>query len=117
MSEKSENKTLEKDAEQLNPCLSIANRIEKEIYSDSPSQVNRGNVIARGVNADLDELRDIKKTGKDFLLKMQEREAQRTGVTSLKISFNNVFGYYIEVRNTHKDKVPPEWIRKQTRSE
>ena len=114
LSEKSENKTLEKYAEQLNPCLSIANRIEKEIYSDSPSQVNRGNVIARGVNADLDELRDIKKTGKDFLLKMQEREAQRTGITSLKISFNNVFGYYIEVRNTHKDKVPPEWIRKQT---
>lgn len=114
LSEKSENKTLEKYAEQLNPCLSIANRIEKEVYSDSPSQVNRGNVIARGVNADLDELRDIKKTGKDFLLKMQEREAQRTGITSLKISFNNVFGYYIEVRNTHKDKVPPEWIRKQT---
>ena len=108
------NATLEKYAEQLNPCQLIADRIEKEIYPDPPSQLNRGGVVARGVNAELDELRDIKTTGKDFLLKMQEREIERTGITSLKISFNNVFGYYIEVRNTHKDKVPAEWIRKQT---
>ncbi|MBN2261311.1 MAG: DNA mismatch repair protein MutS, partial [Prolixibacteraceae bacterium] len=108
------NATLEKYAEQLNPCQLIADRIEKEIYPDPPSQINRGGVVARGVNAELDELREIKTTGKDFLLKMQEREIERTGITSLKISFNNVFGYYIEVRNTHKDKVPAEWIRKQT---
>jgi DNA mismatch repair protein MutS len=108
------NPTLEKFAEQLNPCQSIADRIDREIYPDPPSQVNRGNVIARAVNASLDELRDIKTIGKDYLLAMQEREIERTGITSLKISFNNVFGYYIEVRNTHKDKVPGEWIRKQT---
>lgn len=108
------NKTLEKYAEQLNPCQSIAERIEKEIYPDPPAQINKGNTIAEGVNAELDELRTIKRSGKDFLVKMQAREIQRTGISSLKISFNNVFGYYIEVRNTHKDKVPPEWIRKQT---
>lgn len=108
------NPTLEKYAEQLNPCHIIADRIDREIYPDPPALVNKGNIIARGVNADLDELRDIKTVGKDYLLKMQEREIERTGITSLKISFNNVFGYYIEVRNTHKDKVPPEWIRKQT---
>ncbi|MGF7137775.1 DNA mismatch repair protein MutS [Roseimarinus sediminis] len=110
----SENKTLEKYAEQLNPCQSIAERIEKEIYPDPPAQINKGNTIAEGVNAELDELRTIKRSGKDFLVKMQAREIQRTGISSLKISFNNVFGYYIEVRNTHRDKVPPEWIRKQT---
>ncbi|MCF8360808.1 MAG: DNA mismatch repair protein MutS [Prolixibacteraceae bacterium] len=108
------NDTLIKFGEQLNPCKTIVGRIEKEIFPDPPSQVVRGNVIAPGVNSDLDELREIKTSSKDFLLKMQEREIKRTGIPSLKISFNNVFGYYIEVRNTHKDKVPPEWIRKQT---
>lgn len=111
---KAENNSLKKFAEQLNPCQTIANRIENELYPDPPTQVNRGNVIAEGFNEELDELRKIKTSGKDFLIEMQEREIKRTGIPSLKISFNNVFGYYIEVRNTHKDKVPPEWIRKQT---
>lgn len=110
----SENKTLEGYADQLNPCEKIATRIENEIFPDPPNQVIKGNVIAPGVDKDLDELRDIKNTGKDFLVKMQEREVAETGITSLKIGFNNVFGYYIEVRNTHKDKVPANWIRKQT---
>ncbi len=108
------NKTLENFAEQLNPCKNISDRIERELYPDPPIQVIRGNTIASGINTELDELREIKSSGKNFLLKMQEREIARTGITSLKISFNNVFGYYIEVRNTHKEKVPPEWIRKQT---
>lgn len=111
---KSKNSTLEKFAEQLNSCKLIADRIENEIYPDPPAQVNRGNTIAPGVNTELDELRDIKTSGKDYLLKMQQREIEQTGITSLKFGFNNVFGYYIEVRNTHKDKVPPQWIRKQT---
>ncbi|MEN6455566.1 MAG: DNA mismatch repair protein MutS [Prolixibacteraceae bacterium] len=101
-------------AEQLNPCLSIRERIEREISSDPPMMVNRGNVIRSGVSAELDELRTLAYSGKDFLAQMQERESIRTGISSLKISYNNVFGYYIEVRNTHKDKVPPDWIRKQT---
>jgi DNA mismatch repair protein MutS len=112
--EQSGSTSLESFAEQLNPCAKIADRIEKEIYPDPPSQLSKGNTIAAGVDAALDELREIKSNGKDFLLKMQEREIARTGITSLKISFNNVFGYYIEVTNTHKDKVPAEWIRKQT---
>lgn len=107
-------KTLLHYAEQLNPCQSIHDRIARELYPDPPSQVNRGNVIAQGVSSELDELRDMKSTGKDFLVKMQEREIRETGISSLKISFNSVFGYYIEVRNTHKDKVPDTWIRKQT---
>ncbi len=110
----SKNSTLEKLAEQLNPCQLIADKIEREIYPEPPAQINKGNIIASGVSSELDDLREIKKHGKDYLLKMQEREVQRTGITSLKFGFNNVFGYYIEVRNTHKDKVPPEWIRKQT---
>lgn len=101
-------------AEQLNPCLSIRERIEREISNDPPMLVNRGNVIRSGVSAELDELRTLAYSGKDYLAQMQERESARTGISSLKISYNNVFGYYIEVRNTHKDKVPPEWIRKQT---
>lgn len=105
---------LQRFAEQLNPCESIRQRIEKEIHPDPPTLVNKGGVIASGVNAELDELRRLAFSGKDYLAQMQEREAERTGITSLKIAFNNVFGYYIEVRNTHKDKVPPEWIRKQT---
>ncbi len=101
-------------AEQLNLCRTIRDRIEKEIFPNPPLAVAKGQVIANGVSADLDELRGLAFSGKDFLQKMQDRESARTGIPSLKISFNNVFGYYIEVRNTHKDKVPPEWIRKQT---
>jgi DNA mismatch repair protein MutS len=101
-------------AEQLNLCQTIRDRIEKEIVPNPPLAVVKGQVIAKGVSPDLDELRGLAFSGKDFLQKMQERESARTGIPSLKISFNNVFGYYIEVRNTHKDKVPPEWIRKQT---
>jgi DNA mismatch repair protein MutS len=105
---------LKKIAEQLNPCPTLRERIEHDIHPDPPNQLNRGNVIARGVSAELDELRDIVYSGKDFLIRLQEREIKNTGISSLKVGFNNVFGYYIEVRNTHKDKVPPEWIRKQT---
>jgi len=108
------NDNLQRFAEQLNPCESIRKRIEKEIHPDPPTLVNKGSVIASGVSEDLDELRTLAFSGKDYLAKMQEREAEQTGITSLKIAFNNVFGYYIEVRNTHKDKVPAEWIRKQT---
>ena len=105
---------MQRFAEQLNPCESIRTRIEKEIHPDPPALVNKGHVIASGVSPELDELRELAFSGKDYLARLQEREAERTGISSLKISFNNVFGYYIEVRNTHKDKVPPEWIRKQT---
>ena len=100
--------------EQLNPCTLIRDRIEREINPDAPNQVNRGNIICRGVDAQLDELRDISCSGKDYLVAMQRSLSDQTGIPSLKIAYNNVFGYYIEVRNTHKDKVPPEWIRKQT---
>ncbi len=99
---------------QLEPCSDIKERIEREIMEDAPSMVNKGGVIADGVSAELDELRDILHSGKDYLVSLQQREIERTGIPSLKISYNNVFGYYIEVRNTHKDKVPEEWIRKQT---
>lgn len=100
--------------EQLNPCSSIRERMEREITNDPPVQISRGNVIQQGVSAELDELRKIAYSGKDYLAQMQERESKRTGIPSLKIAFNNVFGYYIEVRNTHKDKVPEDWVRKQT---
>lgn len=100
--------------EQLNACKLIRDRIEKEIQPDPPSLVNKGGVIAKGVNTELDELRTIAYSGKDYLLQVQQREIENTGIPSLKIAFNNVFGYYIEVRNTHKDKVPADWIRKQT---
>jgi len=110
----SHNPVLKRLAEQLNPCQSIRDRIEKEIFPNPPMLIVKGHIIARGVSAELDELRDLAFSGKDYLQKMQERESERTGISSLKISFNNVFGYYIEVRNTHKDKVPEEWIRKQT---
>jgi DNA mismatch repair protein MutS len=100
--------------EQMNPCRTIAEKIEKELNSDPPVQINKGNAIATGVSPELDELRTILYSGKDYLMDLQARESERTGITSLKVSFNNVFGYYIEVRNTHKDKVPAEWIRKQT---
>ncbi len=101
-------------AEQLNPCRTIADKIETELNNDPPVQIARGNAIARGISVELDELRTILYSGKDYLADLQSRESERTGISSLKVSFNNVFGYYIEVRNTHKDKVPPEWIRKQT---
>ena len=108
------NEALRKIGDQLNPCLNIRDRIEKEVFSDPPALLSKGNYIANGVSADLDEYRKLAYSGKDYLIQIQQREIERTGITSLKISFNNVFGYYIEVRNTHKDKVPPEWIRKQT---
>lgn len=112
--EESDEPSLCRIGEQLNLCQSIRERIEHEINNDPPALLNKGGVIARGVNPDLDELRAIAYSGKDYLLQVQQRESERTGIPSLKIAFNNVFGYYIEVRNTHKDKVPPEWIRKQT---
>ena len=108
------NDVLRHFGEQLNPCKIIRDRIAHEINPDASNVANRGNVICSGVNAELDELREISHSSKDYLLKLQQSESERTGIPSLKISYNNVFGYYIEVRNTHKDKVPPEWIRKQT---
>ena len=100
--------------EQLNPCSTIADKIGREIVEDAPAALNRGEVIKQGVDAELDELRDIAYRGKDYLSSLQQRESQRTGIPSLKVGYNNVFGYYIEVTNTHRDKVPQEWIRKQT---
>lgn len=110
----SSNNHLKKIGEQLNPCLLIAERLEKEINPNPPALVNKGDVICSGVNTDLDELRNLAFKGKDYLLQMQVKEAEKTGIPSLKISFNNVFGYYLEVTNTHKNKVPTDWIRKQT---
>ena len=101
-------------ADQLNPCTLINTRISNEIHPEAPAMVNKGGVIREGVNTELDELRSIAYHGKDYLLKIQQREAERTGITSLKVGFNNVFGYYIEVTHTHKDKVPSDWTRKQT---
>ena len=109
-----DNGSLNTIGEQLNPCIGIRQRIEKEIAPDPPLMVNKGGVIREGVNEELDELRRIAYSGKDYLLKLQQRESDLTGIPSLKIGYNNVFGYYIEVRNTHKDKIPAEWIRKQT---
>ena len=109
-----DNASLNRIGEQLNICRSIRDRIEKEINNDPPLLVNKGGVIKQGVSAELDELRGIAYSGKDYLLQIQQRESEQTGIPSLKIGYNNVFGYYIEVRNTHKDKVPPEWVRKQT---
>lgn len=109
-----DNPSLRRIGEQLNLCASIRDKIAKEITNDPPLLVNKGGVIANGVNAELDELRKIAYSGKDYLLQIQQRESELTGIPSLKIAYNNVFGYYIEVRNTHKDKVPAEWIRKQT---
>ncbi len=109
-----ENKMLRRFAEQLNPCDLIRRKIEREIVPDPPNALNKGKVIAPGVSDELDELREIAYSGKDYLLNLQKRESEKHGIPSLKVSFNNVFGYYIEVRNTHKDKVPEDWIRKQT---
>ena len=105
---------LQRIGEQLNLCESIRDRIEREIQNDPPQLVQKGGVIRDGVNDELDELRHIAYSGKDYLLQIQEREAQETGIASLKVGYNNVFGYYLEVRNTYKDKVPQEWVRKQT---
>lgn len=109
-----DNETLKKIADQLNPCKLISEKIHKEIQNDPPIVLNKGDVIREGVNEELDELRKLARSGKNYLLEIQQRESEKTGIPSLKIAFNNVFGYYIEVRNTHKDKVPETWIRKQT---
>ena len=109
-----DNDSLHRIGEQLNLCVSIRDKIAKEITADPPLLVNKGGVIADGVNKELDELRQIAYSGKDYLLHIQQRESEITGIPSLKVAYNNVFGYYIEVRNAHKDKVPAEWIRKQT---
>ncbi len=112
--EKSDNETLKRLSEQLNLCNSVIEKIENEIKEEPSNNVNKGNVIADGVSKELDDLRKISQSGKTYLAEMQIREEKRTGIPKIKISFNNVFGYFIEVRNTHKDKVPEEWIRKQT---
>ena len=109
-----DNASLNRIGEQLNLCISIRDRIAKEINNDPPLLINKGGVIKDGVNEELDELRRISYSGKDYLLQIQQRESEQTGIPSLKVAYNNVFGYYIEVRNIHKDKVPQEWIRKQT---
>jgi len=110
----SDEPSLKEIGEKLNPCPVIRDRIEREVQPDPPSLINKGNIVNKGINEDLDSLREIAYSGKDYLLKIQQREIEATGISSLKISFNNVFGYYIEVRNAHKDKVPENWIRKQT---
>ena len=112
--EASDNESIHRIGEQLNVCRTIRDRIAREVKPDPPLLVAKGGVIADGVNEELDELRRIAYSGKDYLLQMQQRESEATEIPSLKIAFNNVFGYYIEVRNTHKDKVPETWIRKQT---
>ena len=106
--------SLKKIGDQLNLCQLIREKITKEVVPDPPILLNKGNVIAKGINKELDQLREIAYSGKDYLLQIQQRESEETGIPSLKVSYNNVFGYYIEVRNTHKDKVPSGWIRKQT---
>lgn len=109
-----ENHSLQKIAEQLNPCTLMRDRLQNELNEEAPVLLSKGNVISKGVNAELDELRAIAFSGKDYLLQIQQRETERTGISSLKVSYNNVFGYYLEVTNVHKDKVPQDWIRKQT---
>ncbi len=105
---------LQKMAEQINPCSSLANKLNTELKEDPPITVNKGNVIADGISKELDDLRKITYSGKDYLQQIQQRESERTGISSLKIGYNNVFGYYLEVTNTHKEKVPGTWHRKQT---
>jgi len=112
--EQSENLFLKQLAEQLNPCQLIREQIEKEVFPEPPVQLVKGGVIAEGVDEELDHLRKIAFGGKDFLVEIQRREAEETGIPSLKVAFNSVFGYYLEVTHTHKDKVPANWIRKQT---
>ncbi len=106
--------SLTKIADQLNPCENLREKIAQTITDEPPALLNKGKVIREGISEELDELRAISYKGKDFLVELQQRECERTDIPSLKVAFNNVFGYYLEVRNTHKDKVPPEWIRKQT---
>ncbi len=106
--------SLKRIGEKLDPCLSLQELIAEQLEEDLPVQLSKGGVIAEGVSGELDELRGIAVNGKKFLLELQQREIERTGITSLKVAFNNVFGYYLEVRNTFKDKVPEEWVRKQT---
>jgi DNA mismatch repair protein MutS len=110
----SDNKSLQEMGEKLNPCPLIRDRIDKELKNDPPALTNKGGFISKGVNKELDDLREIAHSGKDYLLHIQRREIEKTSIPSLKIGFNNVFGYYIEVRHAHKDKVPEDWIRKQT---
>ncbi len=112
--ENSNNEHLKYLGDQLNPCATIRERIERELHPEAPIALNKGQVIADGFDKELDELRGLAMNGKDYLQQLQDRESERTGIPSLKVSYNNVFGYYLEVRNTHKDKVPAEWIRKQT---
>lgn len=112
--EHAENETLKRIGEQMNLCASIRDRIAREIKNDCPLLANKGGIIQNGVNEQLDELRQIAYSGKDYLMKLQQRESEATGIPSLKVAYNNVFGYYLEVRNTYKDMVPEEWIRKQT---
>lgn len=114
MSESEEGTALSNLSVQLNPCPTLVDKISKTIVPEPPAMLNKGKVISEGISKELDELRRIRLTGKDYLIDLQQRESERTGISSLKIAFNNVFGYYLEVRNTHKDKVPEEWIRKQT---
>ena len=110
----SNNSTLQSVAEQLNPCNIICERLQNELNEDAPISVLKGNVFNKGINVELDELRNIAFNGKDYLLQIQKREIEKTGITSLKVAFNSVFGYYLEVTHLHKDKVPQDWIRKQT---
>ena len=110
----SNNSTLQSVAEQLNPCDIICERLQNELNEDAPISVLKGNVFNKGINVELDELRNIAFNGKDYLLQIQKREIEKTGITSLKVAFNSVFGYYLEVTHLHKDKVPQDWIRKQT---
>ena len=113
-SEKSANKSLQNFGNTLHECTELINKIDNTLYDEAPVNINKGKAIANGVSKELDELRAISTSGKDYLDKILTRETERTGISSLKIAFNNVFGYYIEVRNTHKDKVPENWVRKQT---
>ena len=109
-----DNESLKRIGEQLNLCESLRDRIQREIQPDPPLLLSKGSVIADGYDAELDELRNISNNGRNYLLQLQEREIEQTGISSLKVGYNNVFGYYLEVRNTYKDKVPAEWVRKQT---
>lgn len=110
----SDNEAMRRVGERLNLCETLRKRIEQEIQPDPPLQINKGGVIAAGFSPELDDLRSIRDNGKEYLLQIQQREMEKTGISSLKIGFNNVFGYYLEVRNTYKDRVPAEWVRKQT---
>ena len=112
--EHAQNETLRRVGEQLHLCASIRDRIAREIKNDCPMLANKGGIIQKGVSAELDELREIAYSGKDYLMKLQQREGEQTGIPSLKVAYNNVFGYYLEVRNTYKEMVPETWIRKQT---